>query len=88
MPCALYLPAHLLQSEVFNNVHVVVLVDAIRLEMLMAMLTPLLAAQIEAADVVVIWRRVTTPASFSPLPRFKARHASRANWRGPAPVVA
>jgi G3E family GTPase len=33
---------------------VVVLVDAIRFEMLMSMLTPLLTAQIEAADVVAI----------------------------------
>jgi G3E family GTPase len=34
--------------------HVVVLVDAIRFEMLMTMLTPLLTAQIDAADVVAI----------------------------------
>lgn len=34
--------------------HVVTLVDAIRFEMLMSMLTPLLTAQIEAADAVVI----------------------------------
>lgn len=35
-------------------VYVMVLVDAVRFEMLMAMMTPLLTAQIQAADVVVI----------------------------------